>query len=327
MIACLLVALLAATLVACNFNDGNKPSGNVDDINNNDDSTTKDIVLRDDMTLEELKEVIKDVKSATAKAYDEDNQLMWEAYYKDNACINYIYGAEDVRIYDTTGFALDGTLCYRFFKWGDETEMTVVDYSGYDYDPSALSCSNGILDYIEYYDIAIENNTIVFNKDNTEFYTIVFSNFNRTEFALPEEFANYKEEAEARPMLEYETTPLEDDDTKCKITKINCNDNFELLKSIDIVIPKTIDDKTVTEIGERVFGWRSYYYTNVNVIIPDSVESIGDAAFSGYSGLTTITIPDSVTSIGDFAIHSERDFRKTQQKISNNKENSLQMIA
>lgn len=28
-----------------------------------------------------------------------------------------------------------------------------------------------------------------------------------------------------------------------------------------------------------------------------------------------------------FAINSERDFRKTQQKISNNIENSLQMIA
>lgn len=29
----------------------------------------------------------------------------------------------------------------------------------------------------------------------------------------------------------------------------------------------------------------------------------------------------------DCAINSERDFRKTQQKISNNIENSLQMIA
>ena len=47
----------------------------------------------------------------------------------------------------------------------------------------------------------------------------------------------------------------------------------------------------------------------------------------GCSGLTSITIPDSVTSIGDSAINSERDFRKTQQKISNNIENSLQMIA
>lgn len=47
---------------------------------------------------------------------------------------------------------------------------------------------------------------------------------------------------------------------------------------------------------------------------------------------TEIIIPSKhnakpVTSIGDYAINSERDFRKTQQKISNNIENSFQMIA
>ncbi|WP_461257889.1 leucine-rich repeat domain-containing protein [Treponema sp. R80B11-R83G3] len=36
-------------------------------------------------------------------------------------------------------------------------------------------------------------------------------------------------------------------------------------------------------------------------IIPDSVTSIGDSAFSGCSGLTSVTIPDSVTSIGSYA--------------------------
>ena len=60
--------------------------------------------------------------------------------------------------------------------------------------------------------------------------------------------------------------------------------------------------------------------------IYENCRFIGDSAFIG-SSLTSITIPDSVTSIGDCAINSERDFRKTQQKISNNIENSLQMIA
>ena len=104
---------------------------------------------------------------------------------------------------------------------------------------------------------------------------------------------------------------------------------------------------SVTRIGNSAFSGCSGL---TSITIPDSVKSIGNYAFSGCSGLTSvtignsvtsisawafegcsgltsITIPDSVTSIGDSAINSERDFRKTQQKIPNKIENSLQMIA
>lgn len=64
-----------------------------------------------------------------------------------------------------------------------------------------------------------------------------------------------------------------------------------------------------------------------SIEIPNSVISIDFTAFYNCSSLTSITIPNSVTSIESGAINSERDFRKTQQKISNNIENSLQMIA
>ena len=40
-----------------------------------------------------------------------------------------------------------------------------------------------------------------------------------------------------------------------------------------------------------------------DLVIPDGVTSIGDYAFGGYSGLTSVTIPDSVTSIGSYAFN------------------------
>lgn len=40
-----------------------------------------------------------------------------------------------------------------------------------------------------------------------------------------------------------------------------------------------------------------------NTIIPNSVTSIGDGAFSGCNGLTSVTIPNSVTSIGNSAFY------------------------
>ena len=66
----------------------------------------------------------------------------------------------------------------------------------------------------------------------------------------------------------------------------------------EIVIPSVYNDKPVTSIGDRAFhGWNGL----TSVTIPDSVTSIGGYAFRGCSGLTSVTIGNSVTSIGDYA--------------------------
>ncbi|MFR4354329.1 MAG: leucine-rich repeat domain-containing protein, partial [Oscillospiraceae bacterium] len=47
--------------------------------------------------------------------------------------------------------------------------------------------------------------------------------------------------------------------------------------------------------------WASSYSSIKEVILKNSVTSIGEYAFSGCSSLTSVTIPNSVTSIGEYA--------------------------
>ena len=61
-------------------------------------------------------------------------------------------------------------------------------------------------------------------------------------------------------------------------------------KITNLVIPETI-----TSIGAHAFENCTGL---TSITIPDSVTSIGDGAFYGCTGLTSIVIPDSVTSIG-----------------------------
>jgi len=80
------------------------------------------------------------------------------------------------------------------------------------------------------------------------------------------------------------------DDGTVSVTKYTGSD-------ANVTIPKTIDGKKVTSIGEYAFDACTSLQ---QITIPDSVTSIGKVAFGSCSSLQQITIPDSVTSIGNY---------------------------
>ena len=72
-----------------------------------------------------------------------------------------------------------------------------------------------------------------------------------------------------------------------------------------VTIPSVVnynnESYSVTSIGE----WAFYgCYGLTSITIPNSVTSIGSNAFRGCTSLTSVTIPNSITSIGDFAFRS-----------------------
>lgn len=67
-----------------------------------------------------------------------------------------------------------------------------------------------------------------------------------------------------------------------------------------VIIPSSITNKTVTSLGASSFSGSAL----TEAVIPESVFSIGPAAFSGCSSLTSIMIPENVSYIEYLAFSS-----------------------
>ena len=81
----------------------------------------------------------------------------------------------------------------------------------------------------------------------------------------------------------------------------NCNAIIETATNILIAgCQNTIIPNSVTSIGNSAF---SHCTSLTSITIPNSVTSIGESAFSSCTSLTSVTIPNSVTSIGELAFY------------------------
>ena len=92
------------------------------------------------------------------------------------------------------------------------------------------------------------------------------------------------------------------------LTKVTINSNEIVSKDYSTSSPlRHIFGNQVKEyiLGDEVQSIGQYAFSGCSglpsITIPNSVTSIGDYAFSGCSSLPSITIPNSVTSIGDYA--------------------------
>ena len=119
-------------------------------------------------------------------------------------------------------------------------------------------------------------------------------------------------------MLSAQAVAFDDGDFSYSITsattvEVRCRDRKTFVQpcrgNLNIVIPGTVSINgttySVTFLGAMGAAGVTYGFGGnalTSVIIPDSVEGIGDYAFAGNL-LTSVIIPDSVTTIGDFAFY------------------------
>ncbi len=87
------------------------------------------------------------------------------------------------------------------------------------------------------------------------------------------------------------------------------------------IIPNTINDYTVTRIGDGAFKDKRCMFGSI--ILPDTIKSIGNEAFSGCTQIKEITFGDSLTTLGDSAFFNCTSidkiiFNKKLESIGNN---------
>lgn len=87
------------------------------------------------------------------------------------------------------------------------------------------------------------------------------------------------------------------EDGTAVITTDNSDSPAYLGDEKNVTVPSEIDGHTVVSVGKGAFAYKDMS----SVVLPDTIESIGDFAFRENKHLTSIVIPDSVIKIGEAA--------------------------
>ena len=145
-------------------------------------------------------------------------------------------------------------------------------------------------------DLIDENGKLVIPEGVTKIESIYSNNDNLTAVESPDSVAGigYAGVSEGRSKLISVTIP----DSVTNIEEdafISCESLSSIIVSENNAKYKSIGNCCLSKDGEMlIFGCK-------NSKIPDCVTKIGDYAFDGCTGLTSIEIPNSVTQIGNYA--------------------------
>lgn len=75
-------------------------------------------------------------------------------------------------------------------------------------------------------------------------------------------------------------------------------------EKLNTLVPKVLECGTGTQNVEAEFDASTGAITSMHIDIPNSVEAIGDRAYTNVIYITSVSIPDSVTSLGQYAFSS-----------------------
>lgn len=270
--------VLVFALVACDDNDKGKSSEN-----NGSVEELKPITLTENMTLDEVRAALKDVKNFKQEwNYDDvygdvkETHYWCEngggAYYNDGHGDQYMI----VIIEDNVFYCLECEYDEDLGKLAYEEEIV----NAKEYEVASDLSLNNLKQELEWYlyDIMteekweIENGQIVIYYDDGDIDKMY--DFNCTETYIPEYYANYKNLKPTKEIAEYYDYMWGDSTNESMLVDINGH-----LKSF--VVPESYKGKTVTAVSFESGNSQKFYSS--------------EGWFKSYRTLEEITVPKSVT--------------------------------